>query len=257
MNCMETRRWMSPYVDSELGQTKTFEIDDHLAKCPTCAARFTLEARVDELVQARLERDVMPQALWSRIERDVSTPEWIRRLCRPRMLAAAAAIAVVLFSGSAWFYYARASQPWIARQLVAMAPANEPFVRTGAAEFVDEIELHRRLGVLSSVQLPLGLNDGHDLQLVDVSVQLFADGRPYVEVRLNCCGEPVLLVLTKTPRRACPIRELDGMSTSGATAIAARAGLNTGSRNIGGITAVAASRHPVDCVLNGLTLMDD
>ena len=43
MNCKEARRWMSPYIDSELGKTKTFEISEHLRYCPACAERFAAD----------------------------------------------------------------------------------------------------------------------------------------------------------------------------------------------------------------------
>ena len=43
MNCQEARRFISPYLDSELGQTKTFEVSEHLSECESCRRRFEQE----------------------------------------------------------------------------------------------------------------------------------------------------------------------------------------------------------------------
>ena len=44
MKCHDARKWISPYIDSELDPTKTFELSQHLENCESCKTRFGREA---------------------------------------------------------------------------------------------------------------------------------------------------------------------------------------------------------------------
>ena len=91
MNCRDVRRWISPYLDSELDQTKTFEISEHLRVCEACAERFEKERRVDSLLVERLE--AAPQLDWNPITRRVLGGR--RRIAWAAGLTGLAACAVV------------------------------------------------------------------------------------------------------------------------------------------------------------------
>jgi len=253
MNCKEARRWMSPYIDSELGKTKTFEISEHLRDCTACAARFAAESDVDDLVRTRLEMDVMPAATWSQIERDVSTPMWIQRLRRPRVLALAASIMIVVTCGSLWMVQPDEAVPWIAQRLATLAPLNKPFVEPGTAAPDMSRVTQEAFGVTVKFEPPASMKGVHELAIVDVSVRSLDDGTEFVELKLNCCGEPVLLVLTTESNDRWPAERNDGSST-GDVAIAARVEMNVGLRQVGDLVAVAASRHPVQHLLESLTI---
>ncbi len=73
------RRWTSPYLDSELGDTQTFEVSQHLLTCPECAARFNFERHADARLRLALAEGAMPDALWWQIVHMVSQRRWFRR----------------------------------------------------------------------------------------------------------------------------------------------------------------------------------
>ena len=85
MNCKAVRKWMSPYLDSELDRPITFEVSEHLQDCSECAARFDAERRVDDTIRSQIERATMPAELWARVKDEVSRDSWSgsRRRNRP------------------------------------------------------------------------------------------------------------------------------------------------------------------------------
>ena len=56
MKCREARCYLSPYIDSELDATRTFEISRHLEGCPPCARIFGEEAELELAISERLRR---------------------------------------------------------------------------------------------------------------------------------------------------------------------------------------------------------
>ena len=75
MKCHEARKWTSPYLDSELGQTKTYEISEHLQQCEACAKRFEGEGRVDEMIRDRIEPERMPDEVWASLRGIPDSPQ--------------------------------------------------------------------------------------------------------------------------------------------------------------------------------------
>ena len=130
MNCHEARKWFSPYLDSELGHTKTFEVSEHLRRCDECRQRFEAERRTERLMTRKLDDGAMPAALWERIKRDVNTAPWRRMLRANTGLALAASLAFVVILGAlVWPTAEGDPSPAILQRFVAERPAEKSFTR--------------------------------------------------------------------------------------------------------------------------------
>jgi hypothetical protein len=252
MNCHEARKWISPYLDSELGKTKTFEVSEHLRHCPACAARFDQERQADMLVRSRIQQTAMPQELWLRIARDLTTPRWIRLLRHPATLATAACLALVL-GGLALFLGGPArATPGVVRDFVALRPDDVPFVRPeGHPPPRLAQALRDRLGVAVELAVSPDVLARHDMECVEVNTRVDSQGRSYLEIRLNCCGQPILLVLGESTGGQWP-SVFQGISPAGEPTLQHFDDINLASVDLGGVRAVAVSRHPVAALVEGL-----
>ncbi|MFQ5502775.1 MAG: anti-sigma factor family protein [Phycisphaerae bacterium] len=252
MNCKETRKWMSPYLDSELGATKTFEVGAHLSDCPGCKSRFESERKVDDLVRSRLQKDVMPPEMWERISRTVSEPRWVRQLRSPRTLALAACLAMAVLGTV--LIRSRPSggeTPEFVQSLLVAAPDNVPF----ADADMDRIDIMHLLDDRFDGKFTLAVADEHmdrhRLEFIEAVDRTDENGRAYVELRLNCCGRPVLMALARRGADELP-SVFSNAPLNGATSAIEIDGVHLATKNFGGIIAVVASRHPVEQIASGL-----
>ena len=196
MQCQEARKWISPYLDSELDPTKTFEVSQHLESCAPCRERFEKEGRADELIGAALRREES-FVDWPAIERQILAPP--RRVIplRPKwLLAAAACVAFLLISQGDWLGSTGAAQ-WAVDELHGLSPDFRPFPEGPGCTPSDvneiaEAALDCRLGIpVSEWRLA-----GHAVTLIQ------GDRRTdRVEIQLNCCGKPVLLIVGRWAQR--------------------------------------------------------
>ncbi len=204
MRCQEARKWISPYLDSELDPTKTFEVSQHLESCAPCRARFQKEGRADEMIGAALRREES-FVNWPAIERQILTPA--RRIIpiKPKwLLAAAACIAFVLISLGNWPGSTVAAHPaqWAVDELHTLSPNCRPFPegRGCTPHQINEIAaaaLDCRLGI------PIidGRLANHPVTLIQRDRRTCDAGTDRVEILLNCCGKPVLLIVGKCSQR--------------------------------------------------------
>ncbi len=252
MKCQDARKWMSPYLDSELGQTKTFEVSEHLRVCPPCAARFESERQADELIRARLERDRMPAELWRRISRDLAAPRWMRVLRSRAGLALAASILVSVMGVAIWRTGLRdEARPTLVRTFVAESPSNGPFVGEADDKVRAVKTLRESFGLQFVTNLIAASSEHTSLEIVDAVRRSDASGRSFIELHLNCCGKPVLLALARPARGDLPdpLRDL----SHGRDRWTGRNGaMNVAAWKIGDVQAVAVSRHPVQHVVGTL-----
>ncbi len=244
MNCRDTRRWMSPYLDSELGQTKTFEISEHLRKCASCAERFEREGHVDGLLAEHLSRT--PDLDWDQVLRGAMRKPRVFRPFQLSALGLAACVALVMWV--AWpgpIEEPTRADRWIATALADAAPDSTPFRRISNAS-VDFAALAKStLGVDLRVQFPPEILNRHAVELVSVRARVTGDNTPYLELRVNCCGEPVLLAIAlreNAPRLGAILSELAGDDVQSKTLAS---GVNVVSRFDGAIVVLAASHHPI------------
>lgn len=220
MNCQECRRWWSPYLDSELDATKTFEICEHLRVCESCRLRFDREAEIDGLTRDRLcAGDEMPDAMWAVIRRDVRNPrrQSFRLFGMP--LAMAASIALIFVAG--FMFYRDGDPPAAGPGAIADAgstrsvvdllreasPQLAAFSPSPAADCNERLSKLARDALGVSVSLSQEHSMGHDVQIVDVCVRTDETGARYLELRVNCCGKPALVAMSRRQDRPI-VREI-------------------------------------------------
>lgn len=252
MGCNETRKWLSPYLDSELGHTKTFEVSEHLRACTACAVRFDEERRADEMMRIKLAAVCVPAELWSQVTQAVMTPLWVRRLRSRSGLAIAACLLLSMvflgvFRGGREVQY----RPWVARRFVAEKPVSRPF------PFVPSDATSVRKALESQYGLKLAMwkalsHGHHDLELVSATPRKDSAGRAYLVVRLNCCNEPVLLVLARPQSGTWPASLRDVSINPGSTNEGLVRDLHVAARDIDGVRVVAVGRHAVGHIVESL-----
>jgi len=242
VNCREARRCLSPYLDSELDPTTTFAISEHLRTCDPCRWRFDAERDVDQCMVSRLNMEGMPDDLWRGIIRPVR--RW--HLIRGRFLASLAAAALVAFV--AWAYW-----PWtsdaapphrLVREFLAETDGGRPY----PADPAMTVSAGTRMALGPFADLVVNFSDEvarkHVVQLVTVTTVQDADGSDVVELRLNCCGQPVLVRAARRDRPG-PLREFLGADDARLAALPTTARVAFAEREVGEYVVVAMSRHPV------------
>ena len=65
--CLETVRRLDDYLDRELSETESHEVERHLETCDRCLQRFRFEAAVVENLRTKLRRVTVPGALEARV----------------------------------------------------------------------------------------------------------------------------------------------------------------------------------------------
>lgn len=204
MNCQETRKWISPYLDSELDPTKTFEVSQHLESCEPCRDRFEKEGRADALMAAALRREE-PFVDWAGLERAISTPRRRIAVLRPKwVLAAAACIAFLLISLGEWPDRTIAGDParWAVDELHQLSPNCEPFADGPGCKPTDIIALASEvLDCKLGFSFADGKVAGHPITLARADRGAGDGGADRVQVRLNCCGAPVLLIIAARSKK--------------------------------------------------------
>ncbi len=258
MDCKAARKWMSPYLDSELDSALTFEVGEHLRSCRACQERFEAERHAEQEIRRLLASDEMPASLWPQLRREVADGGRASRGAVRRRWALAASL--LLLIGAASYYRYRLMQqeegPWIVRELALLA---EEDIFSGGAmpvagtrpgfEDVNFSAFGSRLAIRATGH---GLST-HHVSLISATTVEDEDGRPYVEVRLNCCGQPLLLVIAEDGASTVPARLANGFSNRLPTDVALE-GVNVASRQTSGLILMAASRHPVQHIIRGLEL---
>ncbi|GIK23640.1 MAG: hypothetical protein BroJett005_30540 [Ignavibacteriota bacterium] len=241
MNCREARRCLSPYLDSELDPTTTFAISEHLRVCDDCRRRFEAERGVDQAVVAKLSVESVPDEVWREVVRPLRTPRWVRwRLYAP--LAAAAAIALIVWTG--WPWKAAAPQPhWVVREFLAETNSGRPFdsadAQTVPAGMTMPLKPFSDLVVTFTGEAALR----HVVQFVRLDTVRGADGAEIVEVRLNCCGEPVIIRAAKRDQPG-RLREFVGLDATRLASLPSAGEAAVAEREVGDYVVVAVSRHP-------------
>lgn len=256
MNCNEARKWLSPYLDSELGSTKTFEVSEHLRQCPRCAERFESERFVDETMRTRLEKDAMPAEIWSRIAREVAAPAWFRRWRSGAGWALAACVALVFIGALTLTRGPGApAEPWIVHHFAEAAPGDRPYVPAAAEVDTARRVLREEYGLRLATTPEEGAVGHHRMELVSVTSRRDARGREFAEVRLNCCGRPVLMVLAR-PSAGDWAEPLEALPAASESYALGNRTLRTASKSLPGVRVIVASHHPVDEIMLNLRAID-
>ncbi|MCI0655763.1 MAG: anti-sigma factor, partial [Acidobacteria bacterium] len=101
MRCEDARRYVGPYLDSELDPKTSFEVSRHLEGCADCKTRFDSEGVLEQALAKELAR---PQpgddALWKRsLDRIQNRGRWRRAALVSGGIAAAAVLVLLLLGG--------------------------------------------------------------------------------------------------------------------------------------------------------------
>ncbi len=102
MQCWKARRWLSPYLDGELDESRKTDLEAHLARCGNCRAELArLRGQWAGLAHAKPAPQVPPD-LWNQVSRALDEWErlpWYRR--REAHLLRAACVSVCVAVGFA------------------------------------------------------------------------------------------------------------------------------------------------------------
>ncbi len=254
MRCNEVRKFLSPYLDSELDPTMTFKVSQHLEQCTRCATRFDREGHAESLIAERLKQ-MEPVVQWATLENVVlSAPRPIYR--RPVWwVAAAAAVAFVLIGFGSWPSASMAdSVQWAADELERLSPAGGAFRENQSCSASNYKNMCYEV-LSQDVDLNLEGLRPHDVKLVAASSKLFQQGGGGVQLLMNCCNQPILVTmgLADTPG------EFQGVARSFdedgiATVTCKGKSYHVAVRRVGQmiLVGVASTRHQVDHVINGI-----
>ena len=147
--------------------------------------------------------------------------------------------------------------PQIVSTFVSSAPDNQPFGVAGDRMILAQqvnARLRRDFGIEVPIPSPEQLAPHVGFELLAATMRTDDAGREWVEVRLNCCGKPLLLAFAKGHGGVLPdiFADLD-IGAPGPTG--GFDGVHVASRELGGGTAVVVSKHPVAGVIEGLRVV--
>ena len=102
MNCTQVRQHWNLYHDSEGDAELHFQVNEHLAMCPECAAWFKQQSRLEDMLKENLGCRPATPSLW----RQVLTQTGLVRPVRVRswMWFAGVAASVVVVGAAVWFW---------------------------------------------------------------------------------------------------------------------------------------------------------
>jgi anti-sigma factor (TIGR02949 family) len=72
--CLETVRRLDDYLDRELSERETIEVERHLEVCDRCLARFRFEGAVLDQLRGKLRRVSVPDSLVVRLRGALRLP---------------------------------------------------------------------------------------------------------------------------------------------------------------------------------------
>ncbi len=285
-------------MDSELDASKTFEVSEHLRMCDACRVRFDRESTIDQAMRNSIRLGKMPQALWSKIQSELaSVPSestskkaishsrqrsvfgWFRHLALAAVVALVVTWAVwprdevsvgstdrgIAASG------ANASDDSIAHMLELAAPELKKFqpIAEGEGTALPEHDLNvamqTRLAEITQrvlgaeVQIQKSEKSHHGIKLVGVYERTDDAGNPFVELRLNCCGQPTIVALA-AGENVSRIAELANLTGGDAIKYDSRnmpdVTIEVQSRSIDGVAvAGATARHYLTAVFDSIKVV--
>lgn len=243
MDCQTAKKWLSPYLDSELETAKTFEINEHLRGCEGCRRRFDAERQVDAMLRDRLCRETMPPETWQRLRREVNRSQLWGRLRVPAFVAAAACVMLAAF-----MYMGPGAGAGDVRHEV-FAGQWQQYVNESipTKNVLSEAEIGRALRDEFGLSISTAMEDTHrhPVQVIGARHVLFGS-QPALEIRVNCCGRSaVITTLHQADAQKLPegLREL---ARDAAGKSIQRDGVNVRVDSIGDAEYFIASEHYLD-----------
>lgn len=242
MRCNDARARMSAYLDSELDAGSTFEVSKHLEGCVPCCERFDAESAVEGLLAEKLRCGEMSDSQWSELCCSVARParrRWVRIV---GVVAATLAVGAGLWAWNDSDSVIRDGS--VDSVLAAFSDAVD-----AEGEWVDADSAWVELDVTKSSVVPLlegsvldlgRASEGHATRLISIR-RWELDGVEVTDVRLECCGEPVLLRVSRGV--VPPAASVSSIAPDQIQVMA---------RQVGELMAVGVSRHPINHVIAAL-----
>ena len=202
MRCQDCRRYLNPYMDSELDAKTCTDIANHLAGCEVCSKRFAQEQEVEKRLVKSLRGEKMPEESWRAVlERLHAHDSPGRRRVRLAWLVPAAVVPVVTAVLLLFFLWGKVpdnTNSWSAtlqemhekylKQEISVSPGFSWPQEFGGLTVLEHLPQSGGIG-------------GHDVQLVG--------GRPFsikdvkgAHVVYTCCNIPAsIFILRKEDMR--------------------------------------------------------
>jgi hypothetical protein len=275
-SCNECRKHWGLMADGEIDVVAQAAVHAHLRECSACATYFARERAFEEGLRAKLSATYMPDEMWDDLETRVRANRRVRRLPLVWPVALAASIMLAALVSLFVMDSRKAPAPDGTTVPVELASASMvDLLQKATPELVRfqapaQSDVATSLDALSKrmfgreVFLDAAEAHGHPLELISVREAADADGNAYLEVRVNCCGRPVLLALTAcgapcdvpelqrvTAERKvnCPCRQSCGKPTGQSRDVRCLSIDRNGIR-----IAAAAAGHTPDAVLDAIQI---
>ena len=199
MDCEHCRELISAYLDSELDPHTTLEMTEKLRSCDQCRDCFMNEKFRDDWMRAQLCEGGMPAEMWDSIRGQLDSPRRVAHYAIYRVGALAAMIVLVVTAALFLFPKEEPSTSAPRQSMTALltraAPQLVAFREAPADDVPGQLAAISRRVLGATVTVDPSRETHHSISLVDVNERTDSAGNPYVEMRLNCCGHPVLMVL--------------------------------------------------------------
>lgn len=262
MTCEEARRLILSHIDPPNEAAPNATLTAHLESCKACRARLEAERRIERAIADRLRRDTLPDADWRRIEAAVRRSQPVGGWSRWPMYGAAAAVLLLLTwrvsvamlglgpshlnkGGESGTKVITASNP--GRQIVRRYLDEA----TGDAAFKPQANAATALP-FSNLGFDLSPRSMgyHPAELISVAEKPGPDGT-ILEIRLNCCGQPVLMLVAPRSKPGALADVATALHTESEFAYR-EDGVNVAGRGLGEYVVLAASRHTVTPLIGAL-----
>ncbi len=196
MRCQDYRRYLGPYIDSELDARTCADIAEHLSLCEGCSRLFAQEQEIERRLVKGLQREKMPEESWSAIYESLSAHDFARPWRVRLAWLVPAAVVPVAAMLLVWFFLL--GKPPDAGSLA------KPLLEAHEKHLTHELALGpglswpQELSGLKMLQhLPQsGVMGGHDIKLIG--------GQPcYIKkikgahVVYTCCNTPVSMFILR------------------------------------------------------------
>jgi hypothetical protein len=247
MRCEELRKYLSPYIDSELDATVCTAVVDHLAQCQSCNQRFNQEQEIERLLSERLRKEGMPDAFWKAVLAKLDTSKNIRiSRYSIKWLVPAVVIPVLAIVLSVVFLWVKVPE----RGLI-------PVVQDIHGRYLkEEISLgpevswpeeFKRVSLLSWLPQS-GEFEGHQFRLIGVRPCDINDTKAAYCV-YECCRIPVsIFVLRKEDLHNFP-QARNMLEKNRGSVTLSRRGMNLGMIDLGEVVICGISSHPIGSFL--------
>ncbi|QOJ14654.1 MAG: zf-HC2 domain-containing protein [Planctomycetia bacterium] len=248
MTCAEANALLSRHLDCELDEHTAESLCAHLDACPACRCAESVQRRIDAAAARTSLGCTMPADVWNCVTRAIrseSCEAGAPRILRLHGWAAVAAVVVMAFGG--WWvsglFGPRDSVAlpgsWIVAEYENAVASAGTFRTVAAAQ--DRVPL----GSFQDMCLDCSAGcEGHEVRLVSIAERVCRAGTKVVEVRLTCCGEPVVVKLAPAGCRG-RLKDVAAELRSGRPVGYCERGVHVAAQMIGPYVAVSASRHPL------------